>query len=58
MAQSHLLIRRFDLVTVHERHNMASWCQDHLGYSDWWVDGNTFYFRHSKDALMFDLKWR
>lgn len=55
-------MKRFDFITVHERQLMAGWCQDTLYHDghyepNWWVDGNTFYFRDKREYLLFLLRW-
>jgi hypothetical protein len=62
ITQSKVYLKRFDLLTVHERQLMALWCQDHLYHGghyepDWWVEGNTFYFRNEAEYIMFLLMW-
>lgn len=54
--------KRFDILTIHERYEMARWCLDTLLTPDpekpnWWVEGNTFYFRDEKEYTMFLLRW-
>ncbi len=54
-------LKRFDLITVHDRNKMAGWCQDRLPTDQtdmrWWVNGNTFYFREIKDYLLFLIRF-
>ena len=55
-------MKRFDFITVHERQLMAEWCEDTLYHGghyepNWWVDGNTFYFRDKREYLLFLLRW-
>lgn len=59
---SRVYYKRFDLLTVHDRQKMAGWCSDTLYHGghyepNWWVEGNTFYFRDEKEYTMFLLRW-
>lgn len=55
---SPIYVRRYDLVDVSQRLDMAVWAHDHLGFDgSWWMDGNSFYFRKQVDYLWFVLRW-
>jgi hypothetical protein len=36
-----------------------TWCEEHLGvkYKDWFMMGNTIYFKDSRNATFFRLTW-
>ena len=61
-SKTQVFVKRFDYITVHERQDMALWCQENLYHGghyepDWWLTGNTFYFRNEKEYTLFLLRW-